>query len=510
MSHTETELKLELSPADLTRLKRAKTVQTLKTGRPVSKAMSSVYYDTPGFDLYRADTVLRVRQVGRTFKQTAKTGGDRSAGLFIRAEVEHPLGGPEPDLSLLRGTPLEGMIAHASEPLEPIFTTETRRSTYILKDDAFEATLDIDDGKVVNGHGTLDLCEAELELVSGQPARLYDLALDLLESVPMRVSTASKSDKGYAMAIQSRPTPVTAPPIRLRKKHSIEDAFAEVARGCLGHFLANEDAVRDGGDREGLHQMRVALRRLKSAMTLHKAMLDTPQTAAVREDVRWLGGALGPARDLDVFVAELLRPVADAHPDDANLQALLKAFDTRRKAAYTRAVKAVEDPRFTRLVLRLGGWIEGGDWRAPDDEAARALLAIPARDYARALLTKRHKKVIKAGHHFRHLAPEELHALRIQIKKLRYAAGFFQSLFDKKAAKTYGKHLGALQDGLGVLNDVRVAHGYLDPYRQGDKGPDLAWAAGMVIGHHATRIGDIHADLADTWKAVAKSRPFWL
>jgi inorganic triphosphatase YgiF len=209
----ETELKLLLAPQDLRRLRRDPRIKALQQGRASVRRVHSVYYDTPERALLRAGLALRLRSDGARWLQTLKTEGQAAAGLHLREEWEWPLPGAALDFGLLATTPVAKLFraSRMRAALAPVFTTEFERTSLRLGfADGSLAELCLDRGEIRSGRRASAICETEIELLAGSPVRLYELALDLLERVPLRLGQASKAERGYALArkVQARPLKV--------------------------------------------------------------------------------------------------------------------------------------------------------------------------------------------------------------------------------------------------------------------------------------------------------------
>lgn len=517
---TETELKIVLPGEALHRLRTHPLIRAHSQGRAQTRQLHSIYYDTPDLLLRRNGASLRIRHQGQRRIQNVKTQTGHGGGVMRRGEWECDLAGDDLDLAWLAETGVAGLLADADicAALKPLFTTRFRRTSFVLADgdDHWRVELTLDSGTVEADGQATELYEAELELISGTAADLYRLAQELVTGLPARISTMSKSERGYALVTGTGPAPVKADNPKLTRKMSTAAAFQEIARACLGHLLANEPALRETRHPEAVHQMRVAMRRFRSALTLFKPLVDTTHGKDVRAEVKWAAGALGDARDLDVFLAEVFAPAAEAMPGDAGLTALRAEFEKRRDAAYARALEAIRSPRFTAMVLGAAEWVEDGDWLRPNGPAARERLERPVKDTAADILRAHERKTLKRGRHFATLDPEARHRVRIEVKKLRYAMDFFQSLYGGKKVKPFSRALAALQDHLGAMNDATIAHGLLHDLvgesvraNQGTKGRERAFAAGLVAGWHEARAA-AELDAATTaWKAFKKAKPFW-
>jgi len=247
--------------------------------------------------------------------------------------------------------------------------------------------------------------------------------------------------------------------IRLPEGASGEEAFSTLFGACLEHLQANGAAAR-AGQIEGVHQMRVALRRLRSCLKLFRPLIPKEASAAWVAELRWLNSLLGPVRDWDVFIVEGLMPIAARFPKKRGLRALQDKARALRQGHYQTLYYGLDESRYHQLILSLGGWLEGRGWRESLAEAQREALARPVVEFATAVLQRHHRRVVNRGRQFAQLSGEQRHALRIRIKRLRYAVEFFASLYHGTAA--YGRAAAGLQDALGVLNDAVVMERLLE------------------------------------------------
>ncbi len=509
--NVETELKLLLKPEAMRRLRRHSLVQGLKQGHAATRRLKSVYFDTSDWRLRDHGVVLRVRHAGRRRIQTLKTMGNGHSGIATRPEWEAEIRGDRPELIALHAA--DGVLPDAADRLlrglRPVFTTDFRRTTYRLGTPEWEVELALDEGELVADRGQAPIVEAELELKRGEPKILFDLARSLQKDVPARVSVASKAERGFALVDGVAPQPQKARAPALPSDSSAGDSFRAIARSCAAQLLANQDCLFETRDPEAVHQMRVALRRLGSAMRLFESFLDTPETAALSEEMRWLQSHLGPARDAEILITAVFDPLVEIFGREAGYRALREAFESRRQAVLDDALATLAAPRFTQFVLGLGAWIEGGDWLITDDPSRLALLDEPATIFAAALLDRLDRSARKSLRGLASLDEERRHRARIRVKRLRYAMEFFASLFPKRKAKRLVQTLARLQDHLGLLNDIAVAARLLRDHAEGARDPALILSAGKIIGWHAGRVPKLLAEADSERRAAEKLRRFW-
>lgn len=499
MDGREIELKLALAPEDMARIAARPCLNAGRLADPVSKRLSSIYYDTPDFALAAQGIAARVRRTGSGFVQTVKAAGTSVSGLFDRDEWEAPLASAELDYEQLRQTGLAVFADEAlAERLSPVFATEVERTVLRLGGDDWEAEVALDRGTVMAGERREDICEVELELVRGAPIHLFQLAARIQNEVMARPLCLSKSERGYRLAA-GKPSPmVKAKAPALAPAMTVGEAFRTIARACLEHLMLNERCLLATEAGEAVHQMRVALRRLRSAIKVFKEITAGPELGRVKDDLRWLLAHLGPARDAEVFLSEIVDPVLAAHPGNTGLAALHAHWSRDREAKLATAVTAVRSRRYAALILNLGRWVESGDWLGPAGGPSRKRLAEPVTAFATRRVGKAVRSLLKeGGETLSRLPPDHQHAVRIRCKQVRYAGEFFASLVPRKTTKLFLAELSELQDVLGKLNDIAVAGTKLSG-RGAEAGSSRA--AGLVAGWHQSRRAALLNDVDKTWK----------
>lgn len=519
----ETELKLAARPEDLSILRAAPAITGRAVGPESVRTLESTYYDTPDRRLAERLATLRVRKTGDGFVQTVKSAPE--ADGLARGEWECALPSAQPDLTLIADSEALALLGPLSDSeLEPVFTSYIERGSVEVRlgggatASLIEIAFDQGEVRLPDGRAT-PVCEIELELKSGSPAALFDLGLELAALAPLRLEVRTKAARGYALAAGESDLSAKAEKLTLDSDITVEGAVARIVRACVTHLAANEAVTLTGDDSEGVHQMRVALRRLRSAIALFRPFVPTPQYLWLVGEIKWLAGSLGPARDWDVFATELLAPVRDAfhradghgHAVVEDIDALAAAAEARRLRAYVTAREAVGSPRYTAFLLGLGAWVEKRGWRDQPVSEESVRLFEPVVGLADHLLEKLNRKSKRAGQGFAHLPVAQRHQLRIALKKLRYAAEFFRSLYDDKPVRRYLQDLAAMQDALGHLNDVATATRLLhELHEDGSHSlPGEPRAAGIVIGWHARGVSDTEAPLVALWHDFLDAKRFW-
>jgi inorganic triphosphatase YgiF len=516
----ESELKLRVDPNDLAAVARSPLLHTQVAGRPATRRLVGAYFDTADHRLARRQVALRVRRDGRRRIQTLKTARDAASIQADRGEWEVEISGDQPDLKAF-GDPrvLELVGLALPNDLAPVFTTRvTRRIHEVVWTTAAGAScrveLALDRGEIEADGRREPISEIELELREGSPAALFEIAAALRRLVPLRLDGSDKAARGYRLATGLPTAASAAPRVTLRRGQPVEDALAAILRGCVAHALANEAAAVDGRDIEGVHQVRVALRRLRSAMALFRSAIPEADRQRWQDEARWALGCLGRARDLDVLLAELLPPLTALRPDDPALVVLAAVAREQREGEQLAVRQSVASRRWGDLLLELACWTEGGGWRQAATADMLAVQRQPVEELATVDLERGLRRVRKRGRGFKRLDAAGRHRLRIALKKLRYGIEFFADLYPPKAAGRYLRATKRLQDRLGQMNDIVVAEHHVDSIlaamaADDARRLDAARGGGELVGWHARLGGELEGKLAGLWRELRRLEPLW-
>lgn len=296
-----------------------------------------------------------------------------------------------------------------------------------------------------------------------------------------------------------------AAPLILPAGLNVGEAFTRILQHHGAILLHHANRIPAGGeDAEPVHQTRVALRRLRSALAVFRGATQTPAVTALAQDLRAFGHSLGPARAWDVFLAENGARIGRVFAEDTMVTALLREAGRKRDAAYAALAQDQGGPRFSALAEHLTSIAEHHGWRDTLQPDQRALLAAPLDQFGADILARLHRRVRRAGRHVARLDPPALHALRLRGKRLRYAAEFFASQYDAKPASRYIRRLAAVQERLGGLNDAATTTLLLAELRARGR------AGGIVIGYTTAEAENGLHDLARVWKRFRNAAPFWV
>jgi CHAD domain-containing protein len=460
------------------------------------------------------NVVLEVRRDGRRHVQSVRANGAMVEGARVTLSCENPLPSDAPDPSAIDDpalrqlvTPLPGLRLVAVGRLD-----QRRTARRLVAAEGGEILLTLHDGHVEAGKVVHPAADIELSLTGGDPSRLFRLALAIQADIPVRVASEPWDARALRQAGGKNPAWRKAVPLNLPDAASTEEALALILRHCLDHLIDNEACTRQSDHPEGVHQMRVAMRRMRSALRIFRPLLPAAPYARLTEEVRWITLGLAEARDLDVFTEEIVGPVAAAFPDEPSFDTLRQCLAAESGRARAAARATVASDRFTRFLLDAGAWIAGRAWRdQPVSETSSQLLQ-PITGLASGLLSARFKKVSRRGRRFVELSPAERHQLRIDVKKLRYAVDFFSSLYGRKRVRSFTENLQKLQDGLGYMNDVIVARQLverLETAAGADVAPAIRRAGGILMGWHTRAAAEAARSLAVDVEALIANKPFW-
>lgn len=296
----EVELKLEAAAADLEALARALAAAGFRLKKQEQHA---TYFDTPDGDLRAAGVSLRIRTARGKRIQTVKARGSAVAALFARPEWEVAVPDDTPVLDD-GAAPLRSLLpAAALDALAPAFVVRVTRRSAVASHAGARIEAAVDLGEVAAGMTTTPIAEVELELKEGPPAALFALARLLEEAAPLRLGVLTKAERGYRLLDETGDAAVKGERAVIGATASTAEAFGAIVSGCLRQFRLNEDLLARTRNADALHQARVAVRRLRSALSIFKDIVADDRFDDLRTDLRWVAATLGEARDIDVLIA---------------------------------------------------------------------------------------------------------------------------------------------------------------------------------------------------------------
>lgn len=467
----EIELKFELDAEDVARTASHPLLRDTLVP-PEERNLVSVYFDTAEFALRKAGVYLRVRDTGAGYVQTVKSMRSEAEPMQ-RLEWERQITSPRPELEHAEGTALAPLLTpEVRASLRQLFVTVVKRKTFLVASGESEIEIALDQGEILSGEGRCPISELELELKCGETKDLFSLARTFTQALPLRLAVKTKAERGYELVEGGTHEVEKAAEIDIKPDIASAEAFHAIAHSCFRQIIVNELAMSKG-QAEGLHQMRIGLRRLRAAIAIFDDVVADERQEKIEAELKWITRELGPARDLDVFAAVVLKPLREAKPGDERVAAVYRDVEQKRAAAYARAAAAARSDRFRNVVIDSVEWIDAGPWSTQDKEREEKRTR-PIAELARKELARLRKRVKKKGADLRHQSVQQRHKLRIRAKRLRYATEFFAGTFaGEMSDKRRGESLAALkdlQDALGGLNDIATRPALITHVvgRQGD------------------------------------------
>lgn len=507
------ELKLALSPKQLARLRSHTLLRGYMRPGSTRTKLVKTYYDTPKFLLRENSIVLDLERSGDRQLQTITSSGIETAAATTEVS------GDAPDVKRIPDRHWRKLLTHRGRDgkLSPVFTTEVERNRVPLQVNDSRIDLALDVGRIRANGREQPICEARLALVAGQPERLYQLALDLHDVVPFHLEHRDRVGRGYSLLADNGPPALKASDVSFPADATIGEAFHALAKAGFAHLCGNEEPVLRSGNPEAVHQMRVAVRRLRALLAAFRPALDQDATQFLRTELTWLQHQLAPARDWDVFLHSTMEPLIAGVREEPSLEELRHAVQDARHDAYALARDTLRDRRYTRLLLRFQLWLDSVAW---DRKNSAPSLSEPVASLAARILEKRHRKLEKLGDRFEALDEQGMHDVRLRAKKLRYGTEFFRPVYPAKATKKFIRTLVEIQDTLGSLNDANVGRALLTVLKSphdakgktvvnGGRSPALERAAGVAAGFQAARIADDIRRFGEVWPRFVKLKKFW-
>ena len=503
-SGRELELKLEMPGEDFRRLGELPLLKAC-AGARARKTLRSIYFDTPGHDLHEARIALRLRNDGgNEWLQTVKTG-EVTNGLSNVGEVEAVLEKCEPDLERIGDKRLRQKIKKLCKKtsLMPFFETVIDRTTHVITREDCAAELALDEGRVEADGQSREVREVELELLSGPPQGLLEIARVLFSDFGIRPSPSSKAERGFRLLSQEANStePTHAQEVMLEQSDSAREAFATILQSASRQIIANQRVVVETGEVEAVHQMRVGLTRLRSALRSIRPYNGAPWISELEADARNVARAVGQLRDADVLIAEIFTPIAEEGGNVPGFPGLLQALKAHRDATFKKAVDNLDGGIWPRLLVTM--------ILSPQLLHTGGRFDEPAAAVSSEILERRWKKVRKYGDRLDSLDLEERHSMRKALKKLRYNCEFFHSLYDLEA-KSFTKRLKKMQELFGAINDVRMAERLIELAleRKRKDSKSLA-AAGYILGRHEANIPHVWSEARREWERLEEASGFW-
>jgi inorganic triphosphatase YgiF len=517
MPSTEIELKLELPDAAMARVRCGGPLRKLATGQALRRKLTSIYFDTSDLSLRDAGVSLRVRRVGNTYVQTIKVGTGVRSGLSTSVEVEDRVEAAAPVINAISDSNISGLVAGliGDRPLQPVVETHVWRSTRNL-DIAGEGLVEVafDNGCVSAAGQECAFSEVELEFKSGKVTALLGAAEQLFSDQAFNVSALSKAQRGFALVDKAiSQTSVHIGPQKFVKPALSEglsepDALRLIGGAACQQVLGNWQELFCSVDPEVPHQLRVGLRRLRTALRVFRPLTETADMKRMAVAARDLGRVVSPLRDADVVWEDVCEPAirAGALVDDP--EAIREALDVHRRKTRQAVREELGQPAWSWFKLNcilFGFAVERAIGAALSCSRDGNLLAI-----ARRAMKTSWRRAKRWGLEIDALSIEERHEMRKALKSLRYTTEFFVPLMAKDEGQEFLKRLKKLQDVFGYLNDVTLTNRL--PMMVSDSGVaavGLTKTEETIHNWHQARADVAWQEAKDRWLALDASERFW-
>jgi len=509
----EIELKGVFNLEQLEQIRGLPVIKALGVGKVFSRVLTTSYFDTPDHALHKHGYSLRVRKAGKTYTQCLKLQSEPLGGIIGRTEWEAEIPDQIPQIDLLENKKIRAKIKRlAADNLLAVFQSVVRRQSRKLKfDDGTTVSIDIDVGEVTGGDAVQPICEFELELLSGSAAHIFELAATINQTVPFRISTVSKAARGYSLLSGAGPRAQKWQKFRLPKNCTAKRAFACNLQQAISHLQANEAAALQN-DVEGIHQLRVALRRLRAGLEIFRSNIAEAKYEWIVREAKWLRDELSGARSWDVFIDEFVTPVAKGSSVTIGFELLLSSADKERVPHRERARSAVNSVRYTEFILGLSTWLFDDNRRETIALPEATDLLAPVMKFCTKQLEKQNRIVRAKCRKLEQMSDQERHKMRLAVKKLRYTIDFCANIYPKKKVSNFQKRLNPVQAGLGYLNDVLAAELLVQKLigvKPDHISPTGFYAAGIVIGWHQRQAKLAAIQLSTDVNRFLETKAFW-
>jgi triphosphatase len=472
-------------------LSRLKTLTACRDGRPRTQSVKIVWHDSPEHALLADGLTL-----------TEQRGVRRLERLFPGAATWLPAQ-PVP---IVAEAPDEAMLP---SPLAPVAAFEGRQTTSVHRFGAQPVVVTV-------AKGILRAVTAEQPVariwLSGEEQAVHAAAVLIGGSVPIAVPLTSLAAEGIALATGRPATPRhTGAPALPAEPLSVTDALMHILGHLIDVILANAPIAvsLDGEGPEAVHQMRVAVRRARSALSIFGAAVPAGVLDMIGAHLKELGSRLGPTRDWDVFAEETAPAIQQALPNDERLERLIAAGSRRRRGCQQALASYLGSSAFRMLGIELAWFAAARFWHAgPEAASGEATNPPPSLvDFAGSVLQHRWRKLLSSGKRIEELDVPALHGVRLRAKRARYAAEMFSTLHRGKAPLRFIHRLSELQTRLGVLNDGAVATHLLAEL--GGPSGRHAYATGIVIGFLAARGAKMRPRIVRAFERFRRQPGYW-
>lgn len=514
MSSTELELKLRIDAEAARRLRDKPALLKMARHQSSQRDLRSIYFDTADFRLRRKRASLRVRWDGRQWVQTLKRRTRLKHGLSNPVEIETIVTDPIVDIAGIEDRAHRSWLTKvvSGRSLSPVFETNVQRSTTLV-DVAGTGTVEvvIDNGTVGNADMSDDFSEVELELKAGTAHAILTTSEILFDQDCVAASRSSKAERGYALitgATEPAGSTVTGQPFQhpaLTSDTPADDALKMIGRSAADQVLGNWDLLLASDHPEFPHQLRVGLRRFRTALRIIKSSAGISELDKLSKDARRLGRIVGRLRNTDVLIDDIVMPTIRDTGKRAKHKPLLRYLKAERARQRRRVRRHLTDGRWAYLKLNCMLFDQAVDRALPEGGLSDDLPDLSARE-----MQKLWHAVRERSRDFSRSQIDERHELRKLLKTLRYAGDGFVPLYPADETTCFIDKLKRLQDVFGYLNDVAMANHLAQSIagRYPDRS-DLNKSVAAICSWHDHRAKDALRKADKRLQNLLGSSPFW-
>lgn len=501
----ETELKFRVAPADepvwqaFCRSERISQLAPEHLWQSIR--MEAWYYDTAEQALQQAGIAYRVRREGEEWVATVKTNGSSDGGLHQREEWNLPSPDREPRPELFAELPVGDRLLAAinGQPLQPLFATVfDRLAAEVIFDDA-QIEIAIDEGQILSGELTEPIREIELELKSGQPAALFRLGAVIARDIPL---VPEPDSKYYRALVLSGLTERQKRALDLSPEMPLPEGLSLLMAVAISKLLSTyQKFLSEPDEPYHTHQMRVKLRRLRSVLQLAKPSIPEEDFQTIKQSLTEWGRAFAPLRDLDVLAAQWEAVSQSPYITLDSRPWLGETINKRRAVLLDRLKHSIRQGSLSAELLELWAWSEGRPWQVGEYPATIG-------GFARWRIGGWLAALLDAAKTADWENDQELHGLRLRLKRVRYSLAVLPFYTDRRSVKLLAE-LKAMQALFGSVHDRSVASQLLAALARGatravyrDIGLLLGWQG---RGEQAAR-----EQLKPQWKQCRQAAKRWL
>ncbi|MCR9136426.1 MAG: CHAD domain-containing protein [Alphaproteobacteria bacterium] len=514
MSSTELELKLKIDAEAARRLRDKPALLKMALFQSSQSDLRSIYFDTADFRLRRKRASLRVRWDGRQWVQTLKRRTRLKHGLSNPVEIESIVQCSDVDIAGIDDPAHRSWLKKvvSGKRLSPVFETNMRRSTTLI-DVGGTGTVEvvIDAGTVGNEERSHEFSEVELELKAGTAHAILTTSEILFDQECVAASDSSKAERGYALiagagnATQSAKSGRRFQKPALSVQTPMDEALKMIGRSAADQVLGNWDLLLGSDHPEVPHQLRVGLRRFRTALKIIKSSTGATDLQRLSKDARQLGRIVGRLRNADVLIDDIVMPVVR---------------DTGKQVKHKPLLRFLEDERRQQRSL-VRGQLESGRWaylklncmlfnQAVERALKNQMPSGNPRELSAREMTRMWRAVEKGGCGFSENQIDERHELRKRLKSLRYAGDCFLPLYPADETKRFIGKLKRLQDIFGYLNDVAMANHLAQSIAKNHPDDtDLHKSLEAICEWHDHRTKAALPKAHKRWRNLLESPKFW-